>query len=210
MRYDPQKHRRRSIRLPGYDYTSPGAYFVTICTYRKGYLFENPAYREIVEEEWVRSADIRAEIELDEFVVMPNHVHGIVWIVNENHRRGARPCAPTNVPFGGGVRKRSLGSFIRGFKSAVKIRINRIRKTPGEPVWQRNYYEHVIRNEDELNLIRRYIRINPLKWQYDRENPSRLIDEDYERDWGWVEKPVGSGHFRGNAPTSRKSKGGKR
>ena len=95
----------------------------------------------------------------------------------------------------------SLGAIIGDFKSVSARRINRIRKTPGEPVWQRNYYEHVIRNEDELNLIRRYIRINPLKWQYDRENPSRLVDEDYERDWGWVEKPTRSEHFRGDALT---------
>jgi len=200
--YDPNKHHRRSIRLKGYDYTQPGAYFVTICTHGRAPLFGRVAGGDmvpnecgtIVREEWFRSAEIRDEIELfpDEFVVMPNHVHGIVWIVatvdpagyDENVRPmvGAHGRAPVVVvgatgrsplqPHG--PAPRSLGSFIAGFKSAVTQRINARRGTPGERVWQRNYYEHIIRNERALNAIRRYIIDNPWRWHLDRYNPDAI------------------------------------
>ncbi len=192
-RYDPNRHHRRSIRLPGYDYTQPGAYFVTICTHERAHLFGHVvdgdmvlnAFGKIVWEEWFRSAEIRAEIELfpDEFVVMPNHIHGIVWIMETNdHNVGAHGRAPVIGPTGRsplrippahprGPAARSLGSFIAGFKSAVTKRINTLRGTPGARVWQRNYYERIIRNERALNAIRRYIAENPLRWHRDRYNP---------------------------------------
>ncbi len=198
MRYDPEKHHRRSIRLQGYDYSQAGAYFVTICTYQRECLFGDVvggqmalnAHGRIACEEWGRSAQMRREIQLDEFVVMPNHVHGIVIIRDEPHPiveaydvgatgrsplRTARPGPP----------KRSLGSFIAGFKSAATQRINHLRGTPGLPVWQRNYYEHIIRNEEELNRIREYIHNNPLRWHLDRENPNR-VGEDAQ----WFERSV--------------------
>jgi REP element-mobilizing transposase RayT len=116
----------------------------------------------IVANEWMKSGEIRDEIELGEWVVMPNHFHGIVMI-----RRGDRPVALT-MP---GPRPKSIGSLMSGFKSAVTKRINEIRNTPGVKLWQRNYYEHIIRNDDELNRIREYIANNPMKWEMDRENP---------------------------------------
>ncbi len=188
-KYDPNRHHRRSIRLRGYDYTRPGAYFVTICTQHRVCLFGDVvdgemqlnALGEIVWAEWFRSADIRAEIELhpNEFVVMPNHIHGIVWIVDNvgatgRANVGPHGCAPLHRP------PRSLASFIAGFKSAVTKRINKMRGTPGMPVWQRNYYEHIIRNENALNRIREYIAMNPSRWMTDRENAERTRTDDFD------------------------------
>ena len=136
-------------------------------------------YGEIVQGEWFRSTKIRNEIELflDEFIVMPNHMHGIVWIVETDDWAGrdgsvrkmvgAHGRAPLHRP------PRSLGSFIAGFKSAVTRHINEMRSTPGARVWQRNYYEHIIRNEKALNLIRQYIVQNPFRWLLDRYNPEQ-------------------------------------
>lgn len=172
MRCDPTKHDRRSIRLPGYDYRQAGAYFVTVVTHQRECLFGGIAdgemrvdgYGEVVRDEWLRSAQIRREIELDAFVVMPNHLHGIVVIRDVGaHGRAPLPLAPHRPP-------RSLGSFVAGFKSAVTKRINTMRRTPGLPVWQRNYWERVIRDERELDRVRQYIAENPLRWESDPEN----------------------------------------
>ena len=174
MRYDPTKHHRRSIRMSGYDYAEEGAYFVTVVTHQRECLFGGIAdgemridrYGEVVRDEWLRSVQIRREIDLDVFVVMPNHLHGIVVIRDVGaHGRAPLPLAPHRPP-------RSLGSFVAGFKSAVTKRINEIRDAPGVPVWQRNYYEHVIRDEDDLYRVRRYIAENPLRWDEDPENPN--------------------------------------
>ncbi len=216
MRYDPEKHHRHTIRLRGYDYTQAGAYFVTLCTQDREHLFGEVVdgemrlneYGFIVREEWFRSADIRREIELfaDEFVVMPNHIHGIVWIM-ESTGVGATGVGATGVGATGvgatgvgatgvgatgrsplqeqprGPAKRSLSSFIAGFKSAAAKRINERRGMPGTPVWQRNYYEHVIRNEDSLDRIREYIMTNPLRWHLDRENVLATGIDPSDREW---------------------------
>jgi len=174
MRYDAEKHHRRSIRLRGYDYAQAGAYFVTICTQNRECLFGEivdgqvalNVPGEVVAEEWLRSARIRGEIELDAFVVMPNHLHGIVVIRDVGaHGRAPLPSPPHRPP-------RSLGSFVAGFKSVSTKRINAIRGTPGVPVWQRNYREHVIRDDHDLGRVRRYIAENPLRWDEDPENPN--------------------------------------
>ena len=168
------RHHRHSIRLRGYDYAQTGAYFVTVCAQDRACLFGdvidgvmrlNDSGR-IAADEWTRSGTLRTEIAIDEWVVMPNHVHGIVVITGGDARRGDRPVAPTPGP-----RPRSLGAMIAGFKSAATTRINEQRGTPGAPVWQRNYYEHIVRDEDDLNRIRQYIRENPAHWASDRENP---------------------------------------
>jgi REP element-mobilizing transposase RayT len=189
MRYDPERHHRRSIRLKDCDYTRMGAYFVTLCTQGRVCLFGEIVagemrlneYGEIVQKEWFRSAEIRREIVLfsDEFVVMPNHIHGIVRIVESpNAHVGATgPTAgATDATVGAtgrsplqGPAKRSLASFVAGFKSAVTKRINDRRGTPGATVWQRNYYEHIIRHAESLNRIRAYILDNPLQWHLDHE-----------------------------------------
>jgi putative transposase len=178
MTYDPTQHHRRSTRLPAYDYAQAGAYFVTMVAHRRQCLFGeigdgrvtlNPC-GEVIADEWLRSAQIRPAARLDEFIVMPNHIHGIV-IIRDQPVVGAHSCAPLpEAP----LRRppRSLGSLIAGFKSAATKRIKETRGTPGQPVWQRNYYEHIIRNEEELDAIRQYIADNPLRWAEDRENPT--------------------------------------
>ncbi len=181
MPYDPARHHRRSIRLRGYDYRQPGAYFVTVCTHRRQRLFGDVVrgvmrlnrWGRVVWDEWHRSATIRPEIRLDAFAVMPDHVHGIVIVAGG---RGAQPCAPTAgpcAPTAGSSTPaviplrppRSIPSFIAGFKSAVTARINTVRGTPGVQVWQRNYYEHIIRDRAALERIRWYIASNPRRWQ---------------------------------------------
>jgi REP element-mobilizing transposase RayT len=137
------------------------------------------ALGKVVQEEWSRSVEIRQEIRLDAFVVMPNHIHGIVVISNDVHddEVGAHGRAPLHSdrppPTSRGRPPRSLGAFIAGFKAVVTKRINENRGTPGAPVWQRNYYEHVIRSDDELNRTIQYITDNPARWAEDAENPMR-------------------------------------
>jgi putative transposase len=185
MSYDPFKHHRRSIRLQGYDYTKAGTYFVTLAAHHRECLFGDIADGEmrlnalgrIVAEEWLRSANIRKEIELDEWIVMPNHLHGIVMITMDTddvgaHGRAPLQCSPENGDMPLRRPAKSLGSFIAGFKSATTKRIYQIRNMPGEPVWQRNYHDHIIRDENSLNLIRRYIVGNPATWADDAEHPS--------------------------------------
>jgi len=208
MKYNPEIHHRRSIRLKGYDYTQPGAYFVTFCTYQRDEIFGSvingemklSALGEIVRTEWLRSAEIRKEIQIfdDEFIIMPNHLHGINWIVNvgadgvrpdsgAQPNNGRMPSAPTQNQDAhrASLRRvpRSLGSFIAGFKASVTSRARRELNMTG--IWQRNYYEHVIRNDRELHNIRWYIINNPLNWQLDRDNaqntrklsPPEQVDE---------------------------------
>ncbi len=167
MTYAPSIHHRRSIRLPGHDYARPGLYFVTLCTADRRPLFGtvvngrmalNDAGR-VVREEWQRSAAIRSEIELDEWIVMPDHFHAIARI----RKAGDPPVAPTIRATG--AAPRSLGALIAGFKSASGRRINDLRQTPGVPVWHRDYYDIIIRDAAALANIRAYIRFNPQNYQ---------------------------------------------
>ena len=167
------EHHRRSIRLRGFDYTSHGAYFVTIVTDGRRQLFGriigdemrlNAAGR-IVAEEWQRSGELRSNVEIDAFVVMPNHFHGIVFLTQTDE--GTLRSAPTRS-FGGGMAG-SLPVVVRNFKGAVTRRMRE--RGFDEPVWQRNYHERVIRNERELQAIRQYIIDNPRQWALDKENP---------------------------------------
>ena len=169
---------RRSIRLRGYDYSQVGAYFVTICTHDRACIFGNITDGEmrlneigqIAAEEWTKSERVRDEIELDEWVIMPNHLHGIVWITANHDSRNVGATGRSPLP--SGPKPRSLGAMVAGFKSAATKRINAVLGTPGAPFWQRNYYEHVIRNEDTLDRVRQYIRDNPSKWPDDPDNPA--------------------------------------
>jgi REP element-mobilizing transposase RayT len=173
---DTTKCQRRSIRLKDYDYSHEGAYFETICTQNKVSVFGEVMNCEmrlnkfgtIINECWA---------EIDAFVVMPNHVHGIVTIVGIC--RGTACRAPTEQ-FGRPTPS-SLPTIIRSFKSAVTKRTNALRNNPGHRLWPRNYYEHVIRNEHDLNDIRQYILDNPVKWGMDEENPNRHTVCDAKR-----------------------------
>jgi len=175
MRHRVEKPLRRSIRLQGYDYAQAGMYFFTICTYKRQLLFGNVTNGEmklndlgrIVCDEWRKSTNIRHELELDSIIVMPNHMHGIVRL-NDPSIVGATGRSPSPS----GPSKHSLGAFIAGFKAATTKRINNVRSTPEARIWQRNYYEHVIRDEESLNRIREYILNNPSQWDLDPENPT--------------------------------------
>jgi putative transposase len=157
---------RRSIRLQSYDYTSAGAYFVTICTWRRACLFGSilegrsllSPSGAVVREEWLRAAEIRRGVRLDSFVIMPNHLHGILVLSGSGFIHGS-------VTRAGGTFRRpgSLGSIVAAFKQAVTIRLRRLGESSRQ-IWQRNYFERVIRNEAELFRLRRYIAENARRW----------------------------------------------
>jgi putative transposase len=177
MTYNPDKHHRRTIRLADYDYSREGAYFVTICVHDRECLFGEIVGGEmrlnglgkIALRTWEDLPNHYGQIELDEFVVMPNHVHGIIVIVGAGLvRAGFKPAPTQSAPTG---KTHGLPEIVRGFKTFSSRRINELRNNPGSPVWQRNYYERVIRNDGELSRAREYIVNNPLKWEEDKENP---------------------------------------
>ncbi len=170
LRDTPQRHHRRSIRLRGYDYSQSGAYFVTVCTQNRKCLFGDIADGQmvlndaggIVAHTWRWLATQYDYVELDEWGIMPNHMHGII-VITDVCRGGSR-TAPTG-------KRKPIGRLVGAFKTVSTNRINEMRGMPGGKLWQRNYYEHIIRNDDELNRIREYIANNPIRWEMDRENP---------------------------------------
>jgi REP element-mobilizing transposase RayT len=172
--HDSDKHHRRSLRLQGYDYTQEGAYFVTVCLKDRACLFGDISDGKMIlnetgmmaEKHWHDIPTHFPHIELDEFVIMPNHVHGILSIITAV---GAKNFSPLHSKQIQGPSK-TIGSVIRGFKIGVTKWMRQ--NTPVYNVWQRNYYEHVIRDEDDLNRIRQYITENPLRWAEDEENPA--------------------------------------
>jgi putative transposase len=184
-RYNREIHHRRSVRLKGHDYSRSGAYFVTICAYDRECLFGDVAddgmrlndYGRVVQACWDEILYHFREVQLDAFVVMPNHVHGILVCTRAEGstptRRGTACRAPTTERFGRPVIG-SLPTMIRSFKSAITKRINILRGVPGLPVWQRNYHEHIIRDEGELLRIRDYIVCNPAHWPEDENHPDRI------------------------------------
>jgi REP element-mobilizing transposase RayT len=187
---DPERPSRRSVRLKACDYARPGGYFVTVCTADRRRLFGTVAegqvhlnrFGRIAEAEWQQTAELRSIVELGEHIVMPNHVHGVIFIMetgdpepgSQPERRVAGHRAFGRADAG------SLASVVGGFKAAVTRRINAVRKTPGGSVWQPNYYDHVVRSAEELDRIAYYIRTNPERWDRDRENPrARVVDDGW-------------------------------
>ena len=188
MAFNPELHHRRSIRLQHYDYAQAGAYFVTICAQNRACLFgaisegqmQANDHGKIVNECWNDLPDHYGQVILDEFVVMPNHVHGIIILTDNTVgagslvRAGFKPAPTMNdndIQSRRSPKHHGLPEIIRAFKTFSARRINQTRNTPGMSIWQRNYYEHVIRNEDDLNKVREYIIINPAGWDKDEENP---------------------------------------
>lgn len=188
-KYNPETHHRRSIRIKEYDYSQEGLYFITICSFNHACLFGHidngdmvlTAYGKIANNEWMQTREMRNNIELHKSVIMPNHMHGIIEI-NDSTRRGTMPRAripnvtrnqgtlqraPTKEQFGKPT-SNTIPTIVRGFKSSVTKQINIIRNTLGHPVWQRSYYEHIIRNKKSYNRISEYIRYNPEKWLQDK------------------------------------------
>ncbi len=175
--FDPHKHHRRSIRLPGWDYRTPGFYFVTICTYQHEYLFENEVYFDIAVNalQHIPQQPHAQHVALDEWMVMPNHAHVIFEFTDfPAGEGGKRPLSQPSNPFQNAAAG-SLGVVVGRYKTAVTKRINQIRHTPGEKVWQRGYYERIIRTEQELHATKEYIRNNPVRWAEDRENLEVLL-----------------------------------
>jgi putative transposase len=260
VKYDPEKHKRRSIRLRGYDYSTAGMYFITLCTHQRECLFgeisdgvmQLNALGEIVQAHWMRLPKHHSHLQLDAFIVMPNHFHGILVLTHDHPTHGpvgagladtimvstdsesTKPALPYSdtisdtimisadpektkpaFPYStdsensidsdttqsihtnqsqhsGGIRAGSIETFLdeshsilakpaptqtlnrkgipeilRGFKTFSARRINEKRRMQGTPVWQRNYYEHIIRNDPSLQTIQTYIRNNPKSWQTD-------------------------------------------
>jgi REP element-mobilizing transposase RayT len=199
--YNPKIHHRKSIRLKEYDYANANWYYVTICTQGKEHLFGKVinnkvvlnSFGKIVQEEWLRTKEIRKNVDLDYYIIMPNHIHGIIIIeynANELNINGGRDTmhrnnfnvgatrrvAQNNTPnnnigashrLAPTIQPNSLGSIIGQFKSICTKRIKSISDYPHQSIWQRNYFEHIIRNDEDLYRIRKYIRQNPLKWQLD-------------------------------------------
>jgi len=179
-RYEPHLHHRRSIRLRGYDYTQDGAYFVTLCTRDRVCLFGDISNGEMrlnkfgrmCAATWTWLGDRYDFVELDVWIVMPNHFHGILVITDGTggSGRGGSRTAPTMAS--AAAKRKPLGRLIGAFKTVCTKRINLMRGTPGAMVWQRNYYEHIIRDEPSMLRIRDYITTNPACWAEDVENPA--------------------------------------
>lgn len=177
MNFDPKIHCRRSIRLKGYDYIQAGAYFVPIVTQGRAPLFGKVVkgemrlnrYGEIVRKWWNTIAEHFPNVETGAFVIMPNHVHGIIMIGDD--RRGTVP-----VPQGGEtppLRKPTLGQIVAYFKYQSTKEINAMKGGPVTRLWQLNYYEHIIRNQQDLELTWLYVEANPAQWDTDNENPAK-------------------------------------
>jgi putative transposase len=186
MAFDPEIHHRRSVRMPAFDYAGSSYYAVTICTQDKACLFGDVVdwkmrlndVGEMINENWLALRHRFSFVKLDEYIIMPNHLHGIIGFVGAGL---APPACNTTIP-GEGVdagdprvaptRKIVLGEVIGAFKSITTIAINRLFGDVGQKIWQRNYYEHVIRNEHDLMTHHDYIVNNPARWQLDEYNPS--------------------------------------
>jgi len=182
----PPKNRRRSIRLKDYNYSQEGAYFITVCTRNRENLFGNVTegqmqlngYGKVVNDFWGNIPLHFPSVDTDAFVVMPNHVHGII-LINDACRGGATPPMGNGMvsPSGGEVtsplRKISLGQIVAFYKYQTAKLVNQIRNTPGVTVWQRNYHDHIVHDDEHLNKIREYVFQNPLKWDLDDENPNK-------------------------------------
>jgi REP element-mobilizing transposase RayT len=158
---NPAAPRRRTLRLPHYDYTFPGAYFLTICTHRRASIFGQITdgamslgpFGEAAAACWRDLPSHYPNANLDAFVVMPNHVHGILLMQEVSQSA------------------RGLSEVVRGFKTFSARRINALRATAGKPLWQRGYHEHIVRGEADLQKIRDYIATNPARWAVDRNKP---------------------------------------
>jgi len=163
---------RRSIRIRDYDYSSAGAYFITVCSQNRENVLgtiendeiELTSTGEVVLDKWMHLREHFPALILDTFVVMPNHIHAIIVIQDLDIRKEGAETAPLQRP--------TLGQVIAYFKYQTTKLINSESGTPGQRFWQRNYYEHVIRSEGELRRARAYILTNPLRWTIDHENPA--------------------------------------
>ena len=182
MKYNQDIHHRRSIRLRNYDYSTVGAYFVTICTFERECLFGEVVNGEmrlngmgcIVDESWQQIVSHFTGVDIDQHIIMPNHFHGIITTVGAGFPRpdprGSEKPGGETPP----LRRATLGQIVGYFKYQSTKRINKLRNNPGVAVWQRNYYERVIRDDHELQTIQQYIVDNPATWHEDENHPAHL------------------------------------
>ena len=189
MNQDSQRYHRRSIRLKGYDYRTPAMYFITIRTYNRNCIFGNinngrmllNISGKVVDFTWRDLPNHNPHLRLDEYIIMPDHMHGIIIITKpcivkaDSVGAGSEPAptTPANKLSFPMIDNRlsifnrqnpGIPDIIRQFKTFSARRVNDVRKTQGSPVWQRNYYEHIIRNDRTLHRIREYIIWNPCNW----------------------------------------------
>ena len=177
MKYNREIHHRRSIRLKEYDYSQAGAYFVTICAWNRECLFGEIVNSEVVLSEyglivkqcWEELVYHYRNVKLNTYIIMPNHMHGIINIVDTATVGAGFKPAPTAMH-----KRHGLPEIVRALKTFSSRKINLVRNTPGVPVWQRNYYEHVVRNEKDMQSIQEYIVNNPLQWETDENNPVNI------------------------------------
>jgi REP element-mobilizing transposase RayT len=193
--YNPRKHHRRSTRLPGYDYSQPGYYFVTFCVHERECVLGDVAFDMIDLSPFGRIIDnVLAEtsqcfwnVTIDQSVIMPNHGHVIYaihdWtaamehaLAREAQLRSETGAASPEGPTRSLTRKPNLGQIVAINKYESTKRINDLRNMAGVRFWQRGFYDHIVRNQRELDAIRLYILNNPLEWTLDRDNPRNLID----------------------------------
>ena len=190
MKYNPDKYHRRSIRLNGYNYSSAGFYFITICTHQRICLFGNVEESEIHPSKFGQIATARwqeipqhfSHVALDEFVIMPNHIHGILTVNDGRSMALLRSTRMRSRKFSHPI-PRSISTVIGSFKSITTRQINEIRNASGCPVWQGRFYDHIIRDRGSLDRIRQYIRNNPLTWQVDKLYSEVAIGDGGLRTW---------------------------
>jgi putative transposase len=196
MKYDPEIHHRRSVRLKNYDYAQCGAYFVTIVTQHRICLFGDISDGEILPNDtgriaqasWIGLSSRFSAVSLDSFVVMPNHIHGIITVGAQFIASSSAPPNQVGIIREGAInRAPTLSEIIRTYKAA-STRMIRQTANPNF-AWQRNYYEHVIRNEESLNRIRQYIVDNPTRWAFDPENPIATSPEPKDT-WLMSDRPL--------------------
>lgn len=187
MKYNPNIHRRQSIRLRGYDYTNPGAYLITLCVQDRELLLGEIKDREMVlstfgkiaQNHWQRIPRFFPHTDLDEYQIMPNHLHGIIIIKKRAGTTAARQNSsrsgnetlgsqPSDESFSTGTVPGSIGAIVQNYCSVTTRKINEIRQQPGSKFWQWDYYDHIIRGPKEFQRIRQYIRDNPANWNQDR------------------------------------------
>ncbi len=183
-----QGRRRRSIRLQGYDYSQVGAYYITVCTRDRECLFGDVVNGQmklneagkIIQPVWEGLPHSYEGIELNAFILMPNHVHGVIVISTQVGAIHESPLSsigksPAIVDRVSHRRRMLLAKLVGRFKMVTSKQINALRRSSGQPLWQRNYYEHVIRDGRSLNHIRQYIADNPVQWGFDLENPAASV-----------------------------------
>jgi len=184
---------RHSIRYKEYDYSKTGYYFITICSFNMKQLFgkitkinrndkiSNPEiilnnFGLIVKDEILKSELIRQEIRIDNYVIMPNHIHLIIEIINiDVGANGGSPFinfqkGECHSPLRPKMKNKSVSSFVSGLKYSITYRLRKISNNIDLEIWQRNYFDRIIRNEIELNKIRNYVNSNPVNWNNNIEN----------------------------------------